>query len=175
MTTPEFIFEKNLKTKEEKIQFLKEHSEQLVIMDLTAFEKGYFFQNYPNLIAATSLHLNPSQKCEVTCRSHQEAVHAFLESQGLAPVNVASLEGYFHLPRILSTIINEAYYSLEDEIASADDIDRAMKYGVNYPEGPFGWSKGKESYVVRLLDNLFEQTKSERYRASSLLRERSVN
>lgn len=175
MTTPKFVFEKHLKTKEEKIQFLKEHSEHLVIMDLTAFEKGYFFQNHSNLIAATSLHLNPSPKCEVTCRSQQDAVHNFLESQGLLPVAVASLEGYFHLPRILSTIVNEAYYSLEDDIASADDIDRAMKYGVNYPEGPFAWSKGRESFVVSLLDNLFEETKSERYQASPLLRERSVN
>ena len=175
MTTPKFVFEKDLKTKEEKIQFLKEHSEHLVIMDLTAFEKGYFFQNFPNLIAATSLHLNLSPKCEVTCRSSQDAVHNFLESQGLLPVAVASLEGYFHLPRILSTIVNEAYYSLEDEIASADDIDRAMKYGVNYPEGPFEWSKGKESYVVSLLDNLFTETKNERYQASHLLRELSIN
>ena len=175
MTTPDFIFEKNLRSKDGKIDFLRRHSDQLVIMDLTAFEKGYFFQCFPNLIAATSLHLNLGQKCEVTCRSHQDAVHHFLASQGLLPVAVASLEGYFHLPRILSTIINEAYYSLEDDIASADDIDRAMKYGVNYPEGPFAWSKGRECYVVDLLDNLFDETKSERYKASQLLRERSVN
>ena len=175
MTTPNFIFEEDLRSKDEKIDFLRRHSGQLVIMDLTAFEKGYFFKKFPNLIAATSIHLNPTNKCEVTIKAHHEAVHHFLSSQGLLPVAVASLEGYFHLPRILSTIINEAYYSLEDDIASADDIDRAMKYGVNYPEGPFAWSKGKESFVVSLLDNLFDETKSERYKASRLLRERSVN
>lgn len=43
--------------------------------------------------------------------------------------------------RVASTIINEAYFSIEDEISSRDDIDTAMKLGTNYPYGPFEWSK----------------------------------
>ncbi len=175
MTTPNFIFETKLESKQEKIQFLKDHAQELVIMDLTAFDKSDFFPHYPNLIAATSLHLNQTKKCEVSVRDYKTDVMAFLESKDLSPVLVASLDGYFHLPRILSTIVNEAFFSLEDQIASAEDIDRAMKYGVNYPDGPFSWSQGREKYIVTLLDNLFAQTQNERYKTSSLLRQKSIN
>lgn len=174
MTTPSLVFERTLQTREEKISFLEAHSDKSVIMDLTAFDKREFFERFPQLVAATSLHLNLTKKCEVTIRSKNEEVMAFLKDLGLEGVEVKSLTGFFHLPRILSTIINEAYFSLEDQIASADDIDRAMKFGVNYPEGPFAWSKGKESYVVTLLDNLFAATSNDRYKASALLRERSL-
>ncbi len=174
MTIHNFIFENNLNTREEKIKFLDDHSSEKIIMDLTAFDKTDFFKNYPQLIAATSTKLNLTPKCEVATRSHQSEVSEFLLSQGLSPVFVTALDGYFHLPRILSTIINEAFYALEDGIATPEDIDRAMKFGVNYPEGPFTWCKGREAQVVTLLDNMFEQTKNERYRASQALRNRSL-
>jgi 3-hydroxybutyryl-CoA dehydrogenase len=44
-------------------------------------------------------------------------------------------------PRITGMIINEAYYTLKDEVSSKDEIDIAMKLGTNYPFGPFEWSK----------------------------------
>ena len=43
--------------------------------------------------------------------------------------------------RILSTIINEAYYTWEEEVSTKDEIDIAMRLGTNYPLGPFEWSK----------------------------------
>ena len=44
-------------------------------------------------------------------------------------------------PRILATIINEAFYLLEEEVSTAEQIDMAMKAGTNYPHGPFTWGK----------------------------------
>jgi len=41
--------------------------------------------------------------------------------------------------RILATIINEAYYTLQEEVSTATEIDTAMKLGTNYPMGPFEW------------------------------------
>ncbi len=43
--------------------------------------------------------------------------------------------------RVLATIINEAYYTLQEEISSRSEIDTAMKLGTNYPFGPFEWSE----------------------------------
>ena len=43
--------------------------------------------------------------------------------------------------RIVSMIINEAYFALEENISSKEDIDTAMKLGTNYPYGPFEWAK----------------------------------
>jgi 3-hydroxybutyryl-CoA dehydrogenase len=41
--------------------------------------------------------------------------------------------------RILCSIINEAYYALQDQVSSREEIDTAMKLGTNYPIGPFEW------------------------------------
>jgi 3-hydroxybutyryl-CoA dehydrogenase len=43
-------------------------------------------------------------------------------------------------PRIISMIINEAYYTFGAGVSSKEDIDRAMKLGANYPFGPFEWA-----------------------------------
>ena len=43
--------------------------------------------------------------------------------------------------RILATIINEAYYTLEENVSTKEEIDIAMKLGTNYPFGPFEWSE----------------------------------
>jgi 3-hydroxybutyryl-CoA dehydrogenase len=44
-------------------------------------------------------------------------------------------------PRIVSMIINEAYYTFGAGVSSKEDIDRAMKLGTNYPLGPFEWAQ----------------------------------
>jgi 3-hydroxybutyryl-CoA dehydrogenase len=44
-------------------------------------------------------------------------------------------------PRILSVIINEAFYAWEEGISTAEQVDQAMKLGTNYPQGPFEWGK----------------------------------
>lgn len=43
--------------------------------------------------------------------------------------------------RIIVTIINEAYYALEEKVSSREEIDTAMKTGTHYPFGPFEWSR----------------------------------
>lgn len=47
----------------------------------------------------------------------------------------------FITPRIITMIINEAYYALGDGVSTKTDIDIAMKLGTGYPYGPFEWSK----------------------------------
>lgn len=42
-------------------------------------------------------------------------------------------------PRVIATIINEAYYTLQAEVSTKEEIDIAMKLGTNYPYGPFEW------------------------------------
>ena len=42
-------------------------------------------------------------------------------------------------PRIVSMIINEAFFSLFEKVSTREEIDIAMKLGTNYPYGPFEW------------------------------------
>jgi 3-hydroxybutyryl-CoA dehydrogenase len=43
----------------------------------------------------------------------------------------------FITSRVNAMIGNEAFYMLQEEIASAADIDKALKLGLNHPMGPF--------------------------------------
>lgn len=42
-------------------------------------------------------------------------------------------------PRVVSMIINEAYFALAENISTPEEINTAMKLGTNYPYGPFEW------------------------------------
>jgi 3-hydroxybutyryl-CoA dehydrogenase len=43
--------------------------------------------------------------------------------------------------RVISMIINEAYFALEENVSTKEEIDTAMKLGTNYPYGPFEWTR----------------------------------
>lgn len=47
----------------------------------------------------------------------------------------------FITPRVVSMIINEAFYALSENVSSKEDINTAMKLGTNYPYGPFEWAE----------------------------------
>lgn len=47
----------------------------------------------------------------------------------------------FITPRVVASIINEAFFALEEKVSTEEEIDVAMKTGTNYPYGPFEWSK----------------------------------
>ncbi len=63
--------------------------------------------------------------------------------------------------RVISRIINEAFYALNEKVSSKEEIDLAMKNGTNYPYGPFEWGEkiGLKN-VYDLLCKLSETDKS---------------
>lgn len=70
--------------------------------------------------------------------------------------------------RILSMIINEAYYAAGEGVGSRDEIDIAMKLGTNYPYGPFEWT---EIIGIKNIYNLLMRLSvtDDRYQPSPLL------
>jgi 3-hydroxyacyl-CoA dehydrogenase len=76
--------------------------------------------------------------------------------------------------RVISCIVNEAFLVLSEGVATAEDIDRAMKLGANYPQGPFEWEKeiGTRS-IVETLDSL-RAAYGDAYLAAPALRERAT-
>ena len=70
--------------------------------------------------------------------------------------------------RVVSMIINEAYFALEENVSTKEEIDIAMKLGTNYPYGPFEWSKkiGLKN-IEALLTEL--SITEERYQPADLL------
>ena len=78
-------------------------------------------------------------------------------------------------PRIICMIINEAYFAIEENVASHSDIDRAMKLGTNYPYGPFEWcDKIGIKNVYELLNAVQMDTKDDRYRICELLKNEAL-
>jgi len=88
-------------------------------------------------------------------------------------INYLSVEDRVGLvkPRIIFMIINEACYTLQEGTANIADIDLGMKFGTNYPFGPFEWcDKIGVSEVFETLAALYEDTKDERYKICPLLK-----
>ncbi len=73
--------------------------------------------------------------------------------------------------RVLVMLINEAADALFLNIASAEDIDKAMTKGVNYPKGLLAWADEKGmDWCIDSIDELYNEYHEERYRCSPLLR-----
>jgi 3-hydroxybutyryl-CoA dehydrogenase len=79
--------------------------------------------------------------------------------------------GIYIFNRVLSMLINEAFDALFMKVASREDIDTAMKFGVNYPKGLLEWADeiGLEKVLLQLTD-LFEEYGEDRYRPNPLLK-----
>lgn len=81
---------------------------------------------------------------------------------------VADVPGFI-TPRVISMIINEAYYALAEEVSTKAEIDIAMKLGTNYPYGPFEWSELIGLHNVYQLLNILAQKNSRYSPAPSLI------
>jgi 3-hydroxybutyryl-CoA dehydrogenase len=94
----------------------------------------------------------------------------FFKALGKETVRVKDTAG-LTFPRILSLIVNEAARALEEGVASAEEIDVAMRLGVNYPKGPLKWADqiGLDE-VLAVLEGLHKETGEDRYRPAPLLR-----
>jgi 3-hydroxybutyryl-CoA dehydrogenase len=74
-------------------------------------------------------------------------------------------------PRVICMIINEAFYTVQENTASKKDIDLAMKLGTSYPFGPFEWcTKIGARNVYDLLNAVFDDTRDDRYKICPLLK-----
>jgi 3-hydroxybutyryl-CoA dehydrogenase len=65
-----------------------------------------------------------------------EAASVVAMRMGKEPVVVREAPG-FVTTRVNALIGNEAFRMLEEGVASARDIDKALKLGLNHPMGPF--------------------------------------
>jgi 3-hydroxybutyryl-CoA dehydrogenase len=76
----------------------------------------------------------------------------------------------FAVNRILCTMLNEAFFVLDEGIADAADIDKAMVLGCNHPIGPLALSDlvGNET-LLRVIEGLHREL-GDKYRPAPLLR-----
>jgi len=104
-----------------------------------------------------------------------QVVQTFFSSVGKEIELVQDRVGMvFH--RIVCQIINEAAFALQEEIATPQDIDLAMKLGGHYPLGPIEWAdKIGMQQVCAVLSALQRDLGEDRYRISPLLRQMALS
>jgi 3-hydroxybutyryl-CoA dehydrogenase len=99
-----------------------------------------------------------------------EAATAFAEACGKEPVHVADQAGFI-VNALLFPYLNNAVRLVESGVASAEDIDAAMKGGCNFPMGPLALLDlvGLDTSVA-ILDALYEEFRDPNYSAVPVLR-----
>jgi 3-hydroxybutyryl-CoA dehydrogenase len=102
-----------------------------------------------------------------------EAV-GLLQAAGLAVYVIDDAPGLV-VTRTVAMLVNGAADARHQGVASAADIDTAMRLGTNYPLGPLAWGQlWGPAEVLAVLDALHAWYGDDRYRASGLLRRTAV-
>jgi len=76
----------------------------------------------------------------------------------------------FVVNRILCTLLNEAFFVLDEGLATAEDIDKGMVLGCNHPIGPLALADlvGNET-LLRVIEGLHREL-GDKYRPAPILR-----
>jgi 3-hydroxybutyryl-CoA dehydrogenase len=142
LSNPVFIAETNLTTAEIDQRFIRVNC-------------------WPGMISRQLIEIAPG------CNADIDSAGLILELLGWTYHEVPDIPGFISC-RIVATIVNEAYFTLQDGVSSRKEIDTAMKLGTNYPYGPFEWAeKIGISNIIHLLNRL--STEDSRYRPAELL------
>jgi len=104
-----------------------------------------------------------------TSESAFSSMEALAKAVGKTPVKVKNSAG-FVVNRLLCPMLNEAVFALSENLASASEIDEAMKMGANHPIGPLALCDmiGLDVQLA-VMQVLFESFKDSKYRPAPLL------
>ncbi len=90
---------------------------------------------------------------------------------GKTPIVVSDTPG-FATSRFIAVLMNEAIHAFAEGIASAEDIDKSMRLGMNHPMGPLELADfvGLDT-LLYVMENLYREYSDPKYRPPLLLRQ----
>lgn len=107
-----------------------------------------------------------------TAQETIEAALQFALSLGKTPVEVKRDSPGFIVSRLLYTYLNEAAKMLSEGVASVEDIDTAVKLGLNYPMGPFEMlDYGGMDRIVDMLNYFWDELNNSNYAPQPILKD----
>jgi len=108
---------------------------------------------------------------QITSSETLNSAKEFAVSLGKDPVIIRDRAGFI-VNRILLPMINEAVFVLDEKLASAEDIDKAMKLGTNQPIGPLALADliGLD-VTLDVLNVLYREFGDPKFRPAPLLKE----
>lgn len=120
---------------------------------------------------ATRMRLVEVSVPDTTSAATLERLEAFSRALGKVPVTVSPRPA-FVVNRVLMPLINEAVRSLEEKAAPAEQIDEAIRLGLNHPMGPLELADliGID-VIVDIMDNLVSRTQDANYAPRPMLRQ----
>ena len=100
-----------------------------------------------------------------------ERAKTFAESLGKTPIVCEDKPGFI-VNRLLVPYINDAVHALVEGVASAEDIDRAMKLGANMPIGPLALADLVGLDVALAAgESIYNEFQDPKFRVAPLLRQ----
>ncbi|MCG9698286.1 3-hydroxyacyl-CoA dehydrogenase NAD-binding domain-containing protein [Shewanella sp. Isolate11] len=143
-------------------------------LSITAF--GSVLPNAKNVLGLHFFNPAPVMELVEIVMGHEtslevvERLKLFTQSLGKSPVVVQEAPG-FVVNRMLIPMINEAISILAEGVATAVDIDKAMKFGAHHPMGPLALADLIGNDVnLSIMETLYSETGDPKYRAHPLLR-----
>ncbi|NPV93193.1 MAG: 3-hydroxybutyryl-CoA dehydrogenase [Firmicutes bacterium] len=107
----------------------------------------------------------------LTTDESADIVTEFSKKIGKTPIKVKEYPG-FVVNRILVPYINEAIFALQEGLASAKDIDDAMKLGANMPMGPLALSDLVGNDIcLAVMEVFYKEFADSKYRPAPLLKQ----
>jgi 3-hydroxybutyryl-CoA dehydrogenase len=103
-----------------------------------------------------------------------EAAEDFFRRLGFVAEWVEDAPGLV-LGRIVSQLVNEAFFAVGEGVGSEEDVDAGLTLGLNHPRGPFAWCDAIGiQHLCTTLDALWRERREERYRVAPLLQRRAM-
>lgn len=123
---------------QERVKRLKQLPGKAVFINAVAFTTKITGGSFIHINAWPGMLQRPIQEIALASPAQEKIVQAIFESLQWKYMLTPDVPGMISA-RVLAMIFNEAWYTLDAGVSTANEIDTAMKLGTNYPLGPFEW------------------------------------
>ncbi len=124
----------------ERIAWLMNLQAALIIINSVVIPLNQVNEDFVRINGWNTFLKRPVAEASIINTSLQPLAEQLLSHFGRTIEWTPDIAGFI-TPRVVASIINEAFFALEEKVSTKEEIDTAMRLGTNYPFGPFEWGK----------------------------------